>query len=420
MAIELIQGQFQGLLAMPASLWTLSFPAIAISAWLWGHRASLVMCALSAGVLSLLAVSNSVGWPAAAQILGFSAIGAWGALCAWVVRLPRSVARASQEPPLLHAASNLELVEAQRLARLGNWRLDFASGAVQWSEVLYDIFGLDPSGPAPDYATQTTIFTAESFARLDVAVRNAIATGTPYTLDLEIRHTSGEPRWITARGEAIRDSAGHIVALRGTANDITERQQLLLALRERERALQLTDQRFRASFNSMFQFMGILAPDGTLLEVNEAAALVIDGPASEQVGKPFWETYWWRISEATRNGIRDAVARAARGEVVRYDVDILDPRDQRLTVDFSIKPVRDTSGRVVLLVPEGRDVTEERRTREALRKAQERFQAIFDSTFQFIGVLTPDGTLIEANQAAVDFSGLPKEQLINQPFWDCH
>lgn len=415
MAINMIQAALQTLLATPAAPLTLSFPLIAAGAWLWGHRAGLAISALSAVGMMLVAV----GWPIVAQALAVSAIGGWGALCAWAAR--QRVSTVPIAPPASRIApTDLELVEAQRLAGVGSWRWSIESDTVEWSAALYAIFGRDPALAAPSYREHAGLYAAESFARLDAAVANAVVSGTAYTLELEIRHASGEPRWITARGEAIREASGRIIGLRGTVTDVTDRHQLMTALAERERALQISEQRFRASFNSMFQFMAILAPDGTLLEVNDAAASFSGGPASDLLGKPFWATPWWRISEPTRNGIRAAVARAAHGEFVRYDVEVLDLKDRRVTVDFSIKPVYDDSGNVVLLIPEGRDVTEERRTRDGLRQAQERFEAIFNSTFQFIGLLQPDGTLLEANETAVQFTGVHASQLLGRPFWDCH
>ena len=125
-----------------------------------------------------------------------------------------------------------ELAEAQRLARIGSWRWDITDDVVAWSEVLYDIFGLDPAEPPPSYARHTEIYTAESFARLDAAVRAAVTEGTAYSLDLEIRHGSGEPRWITGRGEAIRDASGSIIALRGTTQDITDKRRMPTAPEE--------------------------------------------------------------------------------------------------------------------------------------------------------------------------------------------
>ena len=50
----------------------------------------------------------------------------------------------------------------------------------------------------------------------------------------------------------------------------------------------------------------------------------------------------------------------------------------------------------------------------------ELFRAIFNSTFQFIGLLQSDGILLEANQTALDFGGLTAEDVIGRPFWECH
>ncbi|MEL7436357.1 MAG: LytS/YhcK type 5TM receptor domain-containing protein, partial [Chloroflexota bacterium] len=56
--------------------------------------------------------------------------------------------------------------------------------------------------------------------------------------------------------------------------------------------------------------------------------------------------------------------------------------------------------------------------RHELAVSQQRFRAIFDQTFQFIGLLERDGTLIEANQTTLAFAGLQPDDVINKPFWD--
>src|SRR4029077_16284092 len=47
--------------------------------------------------------------------------------------------------------------------------------------------------------------------------------GISYELDLEMLRPDGTTRWIKARGEAVGDPRGHVVGLRGTEQDITER-----------------------------------------------------------------------------------------------------------------------------------------------------------------------------------------------------
>jgi len=117
----------------------------------------------------------------------------------------------------------MELKEAQRLAGVGSWRWDPDTDTVVWSEELYRIAGRDPSLPAVNYQEHAQLYTRESWDRLQGAVETALLTGAPYELALEMVRADGTHRWLMARGEAQRDSAGHAAGLRGTVQDITER-----------------------------------------------------------------------------------------------------------------------------------------------------------------------------------------------------
>jgi PAS domain S-box-containing protein len=146
--------------------------------------------------------------------------------------------------------------------------------------------------------------------------------------------------------------------------DITERKRVEAALRESER-------RFRAIFDQTFQFVGLLKPDGTLLEANQTALDFGGFSLCDIVGRPFWEARWWTLSQETQTGLQSAITQAAGGEFVRYEVDVLGALEQVATIDFSLKPVRDETGQVVLLIPEGRDITDRKQAEEALHKAKE-------------------------------------------------
>ncbi len=122
-----------------------------------------------------------------------------------------------------------ELREAQRITKVGNWKLE--GETVTWSEEMFRIFGRDPMLPPPSYSEHPEILTPESWARLQVIIENATKTGTPYEMNLEIVCPDGTRKWIIARGEAVRNEEGRITALRGTAQDITERMRSEQALR---------------------------------------------------------------------------------------------------------------------------------------------------------------------------------------------
>jgi PAS domain S-box-containing protein len=135
-----------------------------------------------------------------------------------------------------------ELTEAQSLAQVGSWRWEVKTDTVSWSRELYRIAGMDPSMPAVSYKDHSKLYTAESWERLRAVVEEALRTGTPYELDLEMIRADGARRWLVARGEAHRDASGAVVQLRGTVHDITERKRTEEALRESEERLRLAQE----------------------------------------------------------------------------------------------------------------------------------------------------------------------------------
>lgn len=59
-----------------------------------------------------------------------------------------------------------------------------------------------------------------------------------------------------------------------------------------------------------------------------------------------------------------------------------------------------------------RDITERKRR-------ERRARAVFDQTYQFTGLLETDGTLIEANETALTFGDLDRDDVIGRPLWEC-
>lgn len=132
-----------------------------------------------------------------------------------------SAAKAMEALLMRHRA---ELQEAQRIAQVGSWTLDLATGKVAWSPELHRMLGLDPAEPPPSLDEHPRLFAAESWSRLEDALARARSDGTPYELRLETIRADGSNGWMLARGEAVRDAQGAVVVLRGIAYDITERE----------------------------------------------------------------------------------------------------------------------------------------------------------------------------------------------------
>ena len=119
--------------------------------------------------------------------------------------------------------SEASLQQAQRLAKLGNWSWDTASGAHSWSHEIYRIYGRDPGLPPAGVPEVAAYFTADSWERLSQAVQTALTEGISYTCDAEVVRPDAAPCWVVARGHAVRDASGGVVRLYGTIQEITER-----------------------------------------------------------------------------------------------------------------------------------------------------------------------------------------------------
>ena len=116
-----------------------------------------------------------------------------------------------------------DLLESQRIAHVGTWRLSLATSNVVWSEELYRMYGFDPTTPPPSYTEHMKLFTPESWSLLSTSLEKTRTTGIPYEVELEMIVKDGSNGWMWIQGEAVKDSSGNITDLRGAAQDITER-----------------------------------------------------------------------------------------------------------------------------------------------------------------------------------------------------
>jgi PAS domain S-box-containing protein len=197
--------------------------------------------------------------------------------------------------------------------------------------------------------------------------------------------------------------------------DVSERVRHEAERQQAEEALRQSEQRFRAIFDGTFQFIGVLNREGILTEANRPALDAIAANLEDVVGQPFWATPWWVHSPVLQEQLKQGIARAAKGELVRFEAEHILADGTSVFVDFTLKPIFDESGKVIMLIPEGRDITDRKEVETQLRQQEEFLKSIYEGTEQAIFVVdvAAEGELRYAsfNPVSERFAGVTDAQI---------
>jgi two-component system NtrC family sensor kinase len=244
-------------------------------------------------------------------------------------------------------------------ASIGFWQLHVPSGKLTHNDAFRRMTQIqaDDVSQSPD-GWADGVHPADRQQVIDQRQRLIAGEIEAYWIEYRQRRSDGDWVLLRTRVSVIeRDSAGKVLRACGTLTDIT---------RERELARLMS-----AVFDRPFQFIGLLTPEGVLVQTNKSS--LKSGHRLEDVlGKPFWQEPFFAYSPALQTQIREGIVRAAGGELVRFEIRHPDRDGIFHTVDFTLTPLRDDDGTIVNIIPEGRDITDLACAREALRETQQR------------------------------------------------
>jgi signal transduction histidine kinase/ActR/RegA family two-component response regulator len=157
--------------------------------------------------------------------------------------------------------SQAQLAEAQRIARLGSWERDLATGVFTWSEEMYHMYGFDPGGPLPSSEEVRARVHPEDHDMTLRQVAQAVESGTSFSFDYRVVVPGADGvRTLHADGRVVKDAQGKGVRLVGTAHDISDRIEA-----EEERAKLIRAQAARGEAEQASRRAAFLAEAGAAL-----------------------------------------------------------------------------------------------------------------------------------------------------------
>jgi PAS domain S-box-containing protein len=217
-----------------------------------------------------------------------------------------------------------------------------------------------------------------------------------YRVEYRLRDADGDWRWVETRGTNRLDDPA-IEGIVISSRDITER-------RERERKLAEERAFTESIFGALPDVFYAFDEHGEFLRWNDRLGEVT-GYTDDEIATMHPADF---VLEADRPEIFEAIARVFEADTtVTVEGRFETKSGETIPYEFTGAKMTDGDGEALGLVGIGRDIT-------ARKQRQRRFEAVFNNTYQFTGLMEPDGTLIEANETALSFGGIDREDVVGK------
>ncbi|SPE51226.1 hypothetical protein SBV1_130095 [Verrucomicrobia bacterium] len=282
--------------------------------------------------------------------------------------------------------SEADLAEAQRVAKLGNWRLDLATNVVRCSRELYRIFDIEEHSFGGTFEAFLGCIHPDDRSRVLQANAEARAGGKPFELEYRVVTRTGQLKTVREIGYAVKDAAGKTVGLFGTAQDITERKRA-------DEALQQTNVRLQVILEASPLPIISVDAEGRIESWNQAAERVFGWSASESIGH-----LCPGVPPQEMEDYLAMVRRAMRGEpslgLVRYR---RKNGGSPLFCSISAAPQRNAQGQAIGVTIILEDITERKRMEDTLREREELMRVLTENANDLIRLHDVEGRSIYAS-----------------------
>jgi PAS domain S-box-containing protein len=319
-------------------------------------------------------VSIAVGQVEVAVLLAVAVV--WAA-----VSIDRTEKR-RREAAALSEHRGVQLAKAQRIARVGSFQRDIASGRSEWSEELYRLLGYRVGEITPSFDAFLDRVEPADRARVAKAISRSEASGEPFRIEFSILLPDGTRSRIEAQGDI--DKPDGETRLIGVAQDVTEQRRVADALRESE-------DRYRIIIEAAAEGIWVSNARGRTSLVNPRMSEMLGYSAEELSSLPL-TTFLKDEGEGLLQRVR---SRRRAGVVDRYEVELIRKDGSTFWVSVTANPLRSSSGEFLGTLALIRDISARKEAEEALRdaydkerEALERLRSIDDMKDAFLAAVS--------------------------------
>ena len=236
----------------------------------------------------------------------------------------------------------------------------------------------------------------------EAAVRTITDPRREGEIEYRIVRPDGSVRWVRDRIFAVRDAEGNTIRVTGIAEDVTEHKAAEAAVRDAE-------ERFRAFMDHGPAVAFMKDEHGRYVYFNRPFAERFGATPQQWLGRTDFDVRPSPVAEALRETDLRVLRDGRPSELYLTVPDTAGRASHWLTMKF---PFRDGAGRL-LVGGVAVDVTERVGAEAAVRESNDRYQALFDATFDAV-VMHEAGVVVEVNRSFCELFGYAADEIVGR------
>lgn len=293
---------------------------------------------------------------------------------------------------------------AEKLAKLGNWKRDLKTNNAIISDGFYDIVEIDREKQKLNFKTLEKIIHPEDWDSFIRAIEDAMDTGTIDTNYRIIKQKSNEIAHIHELGRVDFDEQGDPVKLTGTVQDITEAKLSQAQLRE-------SQELFEKTFESLHESVIILNPETrAITNCNRTTCELFGYSEDELIGNTteMLHVDESRFKEFAKIGAEDLEKKGS----FKTEFTLKKKDGTEFYSDHTVTLVKNEEGEIEKVVSVIRDITERKRQEQELKQRNDFIESTLENLPIGVAVnLMDSGEATLMNKKFSEIYGWPKEIL---------
>ena len=263
--------------------------------------------------------------------------------------------------------SETDLLEAQRLAQLGSWKLNVLSGKVTVSPEIFRRYDVRPEEDSSSADFWFDRIHPEDRDRVREYFERSLVRKSDYEDEYRIVLPDGTVKYQHVRGHPILDKGGNLIEFSGTTIEVTEQVQSRAALQKAFDEIEKSEDQLRAIISAIPTLAWSADPGGSVDFLNQQW-LEYTGLSAERAKGPGWETAIHlddlkRLMDSWESSLVSGAPVEAEARMLRFD-------GAYRWFLFRAKPLRDESGHIVKWYGTNTDIDDRKRAEEELRRGE--------------------------------------------------